>query len=60
METKAKVYDADGIWTGEYVERTPEQQVEHERKVAAYRAEVAARKPRPKNSSVYINHDDNE
>ena len=43
METKAKVYDADGRWTGEYVVRTPEQQAEHERKVAAYRAEVAAR-----------------
>ena len=60
MDTKAKLYDADGIWTGEYVIRTPEQQAEHERKVAAYRAEVAARPARRKNSSVYINHDNEE
>ena len=57
MNTRAKIYDADGTWTGEYVVRTPEEQAEHAKKVAAYRAEVAARTPRRPNSDVYISHD---
>jgi len=59
MTKTLKTYDADGVYTGER-EVTDAEYAEHERKVAAYKAEVAARKPLRKNSSVYISHDNEE
>lgn len=36
-------HDADGVYTGAAPARTPAEQTEHDAKVAAYKAEVAAR-----------------
>ena len=60
-EDPTKMYpvrDADGHISHYRPGRTPEEQAEHEKQVAAYLAEVAARKPRRPNSSVYISHDE--